>query len=101
MAWRKLGVPRQHLGSSLDRAVAALSHAYRLRDRLPEVERLHTAAFYYWAVTDDFGGAEAAYRQVLALDPDDMIALTNLSEIVAARRPFSETESLGARSHHP
>src|SRR2546425_1309401 len=100
MAWRKLGVPRQHLGSSLDRAVAALSHAYRLRDRLPEVERLHTAAYYYWAVTNDLGAAEAVYRQVLALDPDDMIALGNLSEIVAARRQFAEAESLIARSIH-
>ncbi|PYP69353.1 MAG: hypothetical protein DMD41_16990 [Gemmatimonadetes bacterium] len=100
MAWRKLGVSRQHLGSSLDQAVAALSHAYRLRDRLPEVERLHTAAYYYWAVTNDLGAAEAVYRQVLALDPDDMIALGNLSEIVAARRQFAEAESLMARSIH-
>ena len=90
MAWRKLGVSGLHLGSGRDQVVAALRHAYTLRDRLPEVERLHTAAFYSWNVTEDFGSAEAAYRQALALDPDDNTALTNLALIVAARGQFAE-----------
>src|SRR5205823_4729776 len=53
MAWRKLGVSGLHLGLGRDQVVAALRHAYTLRDRLPEVERLHTAAFYSWNVTED------------------------------------------------
>jgi len=85
---------------SRDQVVAALRHAYTLRDRLPEVERLHTAAFYSWNVTEDFGSAEAAYRQALALDPDDNTALTNLALIVAARGQFAEAESLEARATH-
>ena len=99
MAWRKLGVSRIHLGSSQDQTAAALSHAYTLRDRLPEGEGLHTAAFYYWRVTMDFGAAEAAYRKVLALDPDDGTALGNLADILAARRQFAEAESLAARAN--
>ena len=100
MAWRKLGVSGLHLGLGRDQVVAALRHAYTLRDRLPEVERLHTAAFYSWNVTEDFGSAEAAYRQALALDPDDNTALTNLALIVAARGQFAEAESLEARATH-
>src|SRR5437764_504424 len=98
MAWRKLGVSGLHLGLGRDQVVAALRHAYTLRDRLPEVERLHTAAFYSWNVTEDFGSAEAAYRQALALDPDDNTALTNLALIVAARGQFAEAASLEARA---
>src|SRR5207245_9445078 len=33
MAWRKLGVSRLHLGLGRDQVVAALRHAYTLRDR--------------------------------------------------------------------
>jgi eukaryotic-like serine/threonine-protein kinase len=100
MAWRKLGVSRAHLGSSRDQMVAALSRAYRLSDRLPEIERLHTIGFYQWIVAQDVAAAAATYRQVLTLDPDDGIALSNLSEIRGyLLRDYSGADSLERRAN--
>lgn len=94
MAWRKLGVSRTHLGTSRDLTVAPLRRAYTLSDRLPDMERLHTIAFYKWVVTQDRDGAAAAYRQVLAADSIDGVALNNLSEILAAKGDYATAESL-------
>jgi tetratricopeptide (TPR) repeat protein len=99
MAWRKLGVSRLHLGASRDLSVAALRRANTLSDRLPEIERLQTEAFYQWNVTRDNRRAAATYRRVLALDPDDGIALNNLSEILGYNlRQFAAAESLMSRT---
>jgi len=99
MAWRKLGVAQDHLGANRDQTVAALRHAYLLRDHLPESERLHTAAYYAWTVSNDHAAAVAAYRQLLAIDPDDDIALSNLGEILARHGSYAEAESLIAKSN--
>ena len=97
MAWRKLGVARIHMGTSRDQMVVALRHAVLLADRLPEIERLETEAFYQWNVSADDRGAAATYRQLLALDPDDDIALSNLAEILETAGQFAAAESLALR----
>jgi tetratricopeptide (TPR) repeat protein len=97
MAWRKLGVARQHMGTSRDQIVAALHHAVLLGDRLPEIERLQTEAFYRWNVGADDRTAAALYRQLLALDPDNDVALNNLSEILELAGQFAAAESLALR----
>ena len=99
MAWRKLGVSRQHLGTSRDLWVMALRHAYDLRDRLPEIERLQTTAYYQMSVAQDRDAGEAAYRQLLALDPDDGTALNNQSENLASRGRFAAADSMIIRAN--
>jgi len=98
MAWRKLGVARIHLGTSRDQIVAALHHAVLLGDRLPEIERLQTEAFYRWTVSADDRGAAATYRQLLALNPNDDVALNNLAEILEGAGQFAASDSLALRA---
>jgi tetratricopeptide (TPR) repeat protein len=79
--------------------VDASRHAYLLRDRLPELERLQTTAQYQMYVPQDLDGAAATYRQLLALDPHDDIALNNLSELLGyGGRDLEAADSLVNRS---
>jgi serine/threonine-protein kinase len=79
MAWRKLAVVLpQALPGSGEESVEAAKRAYQYRDRLPPVERGLTEAYYHELVTEDQEKVEAAYRAVLAVDPDEPTALNNL-----------------------
>ena len=70
MAWRKLAVALSNSGGSTASAVDAATRAYTHRDRLPELERYQTTAFYFWKVEQEDDKAIAAYRAVLAIDPE-------------------------------
>jgi tetratricopeptide (TPR) repeat protein len=97
MAWRKLAVAQAFAGTQAD-VVAAATRAYQNRDRLPEIERRHTEATYYWQVDVNFEKVAQAYRAVLDLDPDDVIALGNLAGVLEQRRQYPEAERLASRA---
>jgi tetratricopeptide (TPR) repeat protein/tRNA A-37 threonylcarbamoyl transferase component Bud32 len=98
MAYRKLAVAIDNSDGSNARAVAASTHAFLRRDRLPEVERELTAAYYYGTVDADPSKEAAAYRAVLTADPDNTIALNNLARLMDLERRWPEAESLGTRA---
>ncbi len=94
MAWRKLAVALGNSAASLDQQIAAISHAYQHRDRLPALERELTIAYYYGSADSREDEEEAAYRRVLAIDPQNAIALNNLSLTLIQMGRFAEAESL-------
>jgi tetratricopeptide (TPR) repeat protein len=96
MAWRKLGVALGNARASDERVVAAVTRAYQHRDRLPEIERQLTTAYYYATVEVDPARQEAAYRRVLAISPDNSVAANNLAIVLAQSGRPAEAESLVA-----
>jgi tetratricopeptide (TPR) repeat protein len=96
MAWRKLAVALGNARASEERVVAATTRAYQHRDRLPEVERQLTTAYYYGTVEVDPAKEEAAYRRVLASSPDNPVAVNNLALVLAKLGRAAEAESLVA-----
>lgn len=96
MAYRKLGV---YLGDAGDRAGAddALTKAFRLRSRLPELERYHTAGSYFnSALLID--SAIATYRTLLSLYPNDTRGLNNLGDVYENLKEFARGETLFHRA---
>ena len=87
MAYRKLAVILGNLGGNEAAQIAAATRAFSHRDRLPELEGDLTAGYYYQFVEFDPEKAAAAYRAALAVNPDNLVALNNLS--VTLQRPGS------------
>ena len=79
MAYRLIGVAFWNAQVNRQRMIDAVSHAYRLRDRMPEHEAAHAEAFYYGAVENNPAKSAEAYERLLARWPDDLVALNNLS----------------------
>ncbi len=98
MAWRKLAVLLGNTRTSASRQVAAATNAFRFRDRLPTLERDLTAGYYYYSVEYDPSKAMAAYRSVLASDPENLPALNNLAILLSEDRHYAEAESLLTRA---
>ncbi len=96
MAWRKLAVAYGNIGGSMADQVAATTRAYQNRDRLPELEKELTTAYYYDRVDSRPDLEEAAYRRILAADPLNGIALNNLAIKLGVIGRFAEAESLAA-----
>ena len=94
MAWRKLASLIGNTGGSTTLSVAAATHAYRDRDRLPELEKQAATATYFDFADHDLQKAQAAYRAMLAIDPDNDIALNNLASVLASIGQSAEAESL-------
>ena len=78
MAWRKLAVLLGNTSGSGAKIVDATTRAFQHRDRLPELERQATIAYYYSNVDFDQEKIDDAYRAMLAIDPNSDIALNNL-----------------------
>lgn len=97
MAYRKLAVALGFAGAPQGRIVAATAKAFALRERLPDVERYLTIAYYYNAVDYEATNQATAYRAVLERDPDNTIALNNLAGLLNGSHQYREAESLGAR----
>ncbi len=95
MAWRKLAVvlPQATVGTGAE-ALEAAKRAYQYRDRLPPVERGLTEAYYARSVVGDPDREEAAYRAVLAENPDEPTALNNLGLMLNAQGRYGEAEPL-------
>jgi len=97
MAYRKLAAMLGNVGRPYSEVVVAATHAFEHRDRLPTRERDHATAYYYYSVTYNPAQAIAAYRDVLALDPADFVALNNLALVLLRERQWSAAESLALR----
>ena len=96
MAWRKLAVAVGNTHGSMDRQVLATTRAYQHRDRLPELERELTTAYYYGTVDSRTDEEEAAYRRILAIDSENPIAVNNLALLLTMLARYPEAESLAA-----
>jgi eukaryotic-like serine/threonine-protein kinase len=94
MAWRKLSVLLGNNGGSLSQAAAAGTHAYQHRDRLSELEKQATVAYYFDQVDHDPAKVIAAYRAMLTIDPDNDIAQNNLAITLSVSGQYAESESL-------
>jgi tetratricopeptide (TPR) repeat protein/tRNA A-37 threonylcarbamoyl transferase component Bud32 len=77
-AWRTLGAFQDRLGNR-EQGVAALTKAMQHADRLTELEREHTRAIYYYAVTGEYEQAVAIYRDLARRYPHDSLAANNLA----------------------
>jgi tetratricopeptide (TPR) repeat protein/tRNA A-37 threonylcarbamoyl transferase component Bud32 len=84
---------------------AAMAEAFRHRDRLPEIERdLATGRYYeYYEEYYERGGnglqqAISAYRAALERDPDNIIALNDLSRVLSGARRYQEAETVAVRA---
>ena len=98
MANRRLAVILGNLGGSTARAVEATTQAYAFRDRLTEVERQLAIANYHSLVDFDRSRTAAAYRAVLARDPDNTTALNNLALLLNQQRRWAEAEQFAVRA---
>jgi tetratricopeptide (TPR) repeat protein len=98
MAYRKLAVAYGHTGAGYSRQAAAATSAFRHRGRLPDLERYQTEAYYYWTVDFDLDKVIAAYRGVLAINPNESTALNNLAIALTQRREWAEAEQLAVRA---
>lgn len=78
MGYRKIGTILVNKVGERDRAVAMLTRAYELRDRLSDRERAYAEGMYFSWVVGDQDRTIAAYRTLLELYPDDLIGLNNL-----------------------
>ena len=88
MAWRKLGTAYSNTDAPYARLLEAHTNAYRHRDRLTDIEKYLTAGTYHMAITQDMDQAEQAYRNVLEVQPNNYVALTNSGVVYNTRREF-------------
>jgi tetratricopeptide (TPR) repeat protein len=98
MAWRKAAAIGPRAGAPAAEVRAAYRRAFELRARLPALEQRLTEASFYSQVEIDPGKEEAAWRAVLALDPDDRVALNNLALELNEQGRYVEAESLARRA---
>ncbi len=94
MAYRKLGIALSNAEMPRDRVNAALTHAYRYRDRLAGRERdLAIGSYFDNGPGRDRQKAAAAYRAMLARDSLDPVALTDLGSLQLGYRDFAGAET--------
>ncbi|HEX6104235.1 MAG TPA: tetratricopeptide repeat protein, partial [Gemmatimonadales bacterium] len=97
-AWYALATTLWNLRRDPGRQVEALSRAYALRERLTERERYATEAQYFEWVLDDRGRARAAWRSLLAMDPEHSGALNNLGLSLWFEEDYAGAAELAARA---
>jgi eukaryotic-like serine/threonine-protein kinase len=68
MAYRQIGAMTNNIGGRQADVRRAATRAWELRDRLPEMERHITTAYYHLRVSGDLEAATRAYEQVLRFD---------------------------------
>jgi eukaryotic-like serine/threonine-protein kinase len=96
MAYRLLGVISANAIFDRGRALAMLTRAYELGERLTERERLATTAAYH-RETGDPDRAVAAYEQLLSRYSDDLSALNNVAILYGEQGDFARSADLYAR----
>jgi eukaryotic-like serine/threonine-protein kinase len=97
MAWRKLAAVLGNASGSTAKIIDATTRAFRHRDRLPELERQATIAYYHDNVDFDPEKRDAAYRAMLSIDPNNDIALNNLALAYFVERRYAQSDSLSTR----
>lgn len=98
MAWRKLAVLLNNEGRDRDGMIAAISTAYRHRDRLTEMERLLTEGFYFTrGPSPDRDKAIAAYEEAAKLDTLSTSALNNAAVVLGEQFEYKRAEALYRR----
>ena len=98
MAWQGVAIVLWNMGRDPGRQLDALARAYALRDRLPERERFSTEARYFDEMQGDAPKARESWRALLALDPQNAAALTNLGLITWFDGDLDEASDLAARA---
>ncbi|NQV72465.1 protein kinase [bacterium] len=78
MAYRKLAVVNSNASGGFDVTLAAAKKAYEYRNRLPELERLLTEAYFY-SITGEYQKTVSAYESLLDRYPNNTAALNNVS----------------------
>jgi eukaryotic-like serine/threonine-protein kinase len=96
MAYRLLGIISSNAGFDRGRALAMLTRAYELGERLTERERLTTTAAYH-REAGDTDRAVAAYEQLLTRFPDDLTALNNVANLYGQQGDMARAVELYAR----
>ena len=94
MAWRKLGVVAGRAGVPATVGVDAATRAYRLRDRLPPLERELATASYYSGVDLVADSVLAALRRAQSIDPLDRTSSSNLPFVLNLLGRYEEAEPL-------
>jgi tRNA A-37 threonylcarbamoyl transferase component Bud32/tetratricopeptide (TPR) repeat protein len=93
-AWRLLAAVVANANGSRTEVDSAIEHAYRLRDRLPEMERLQTEAFHFFQGPHrDRARALAAYLALIERG-DSTVAPVNAGEVLRTEREYARAESL-------
>ena len=95
-AWRSLAVALINANGRSAQADSAIEHAYRFRERLPEMERLQTEAYYFMrGPHEDRSRAITAYLALLERG-DSTIGPVNAGEALRSERAYARAESLNA-----
>jgi tetratricopeptide (TPR) repeat protein/tRNA A-37 threonylcarbamoyl transferase component Bud32 len=98
MAWRKIAVLLNNEGQDEAGMIAAISTAYRHRDRLTDMERLLTEGFYFTnGPITDRAKALAAYEDAAKLDTLSTAALNNAAVLFGAMNDHEKAESFYRR----
>ncbi len=98
MAWRKISVLLGNENRERPRALAAISTAYRHRNRLTEMERLLTTGYYFTrGPSPDRDKAIAAYEDALQIDSTSTSALNNAAVVYSEMREWDKSEVLYRR----
>ncbi len=98
MAWRKLAVLLNNEGRDRPGMIAAISTAYRHRNRLTEMERLLTEGFYFIrGPSPDRDRALAAYVEAARLDTLSTSAVNNAAVVLGEMNQTEQAEDLYRR----
>jgi hypothetical protein len=98
MAYRGLGIAMSNFGLPQTSIDSALAQAYHYRNRLTERERyMAEGAYFAQGPGRDREQAIAAVRALLALDPQDGVALNNLAVGYMVRRQYAGADTLFRR----
>ena len=98
MAWHGLGVALWNLRTDPKRDLEALTRAYQLRDRLTERQRYAAEAQYFEWIQGDRANARTAWSALLALDPQNVAALTNLGLLTWFEGDYTAAADLAERA---
>jgi tRNA A-37 threonylcarbamoyl transferase component Bud32/tetratricopeptide (TPR) repeat protein len=98
-AWSSLAAELSNYGGTQSAIDSAITHAYRLRDRLPPFEHdVLVARYFGLGPGRDRDKAIAAYEAVLQRGDSDAALLVNLGEELRTRREIARAEALNIAS---
>jgi tetratricopeptide (TPR) repeat protein len=99
MAYRRLAMSLDNVGTQRAREQVLIQKAYEHRDRLGDVERLLLeAAYFSVGPHQDPGKEAAAYEAALELAPENFTALNNLGLLYRQELDFAKAEPLYRRA---